>query len=244
MSSNGRFRTTRWTVVLRAAVEDPAGRRPAFADLYELYQRPLYVVARARGFSHDDAVDALQEFFCTLLDGRVLAEADQRRGPFRSFLLTVWRRFLTDQYRRDAAAKRGGGNTKISITVLPDAVFETMPANARDENAREEDGACVFDREWAEALLNSTRQNVLASYDERGRKTLAEALLPLLTVSMDALKCEELANQLDLSTTAIKVALHRLRARFGQALREAVLQTVDDPSEVDGEIDALLKVIH
>ena len=238
MSNNGRFRTTRWTVVLRAAVEDPAGRRPAFADLYELYQRPLYVVARARGFSHDDAVDALQEFFCTLLDGRVLAEADQRRGPFRSFLLTVWRRFLTDQYRRDAAAKRGGGNT-ISITVLPDAVFETMP-----RHAREEEGSSVFDREWAEALLNSTRQNVLASYDERGRKTLAEALLPLLTVSMDALKCEELANQLDLSTTAIKVALHRLRARFGQALREAVLQTVDDPSEVDGELDALLKVMH
>lgn len=167
-----------------------------------------------------------------------MAEADQRRGPFRSFLLTVWRRLLTDQYRRDAAAKRGGGNT-ISITVLPDAVFETMP-----RHAREEEGSRVFDREWAEALLNSTRQNVLASYDERGRKTLAEALLPLLTVSMDALKCEELANQLDLSTTAIKVALHRLRARFGQALREAVLQTVDDPSEVDGELDALLKVIH
>lgn len=240
MSEQGRFATTRWTVVLQAAREDPGGQRPALAELYQQYQQPLYVVARVRGLAHEDTVDALHDFFCELLDGNMLAAADQQRGRFRAFLLTVWRRFLTDVYRRGAALKRGGEHQLLSIHVVADASFDQRLAAIGDSVADQD--AC-FDLEWAESVLRRTRQLLLAGYQERGRAALAEALLPLLTVPLDGVRCAELAAQLELSTTAIKVALHRLRSRFGQLLRQVVAETVDHPDEIDDELDALLRIV-
>jgi RNA polymerase sigma-70 factor (ECF subfamily) len=39
------------------------------------------------------------------------------------------------------------------------------------------------------------------------------------------------------------VAVHRLRRRYGDNLREEIAATVDDPSEVDGEIRALFAAL-
>jgi hypothetical protein len=41
---------------------------------------------------------------------------------------------------------------------------------------------------------------------------------------------------------AVRVALHRLRKRYRGALEEVIADTVADKSEVDAEIDYLLKV--
>ena len=138
MNEQGRFATTRWTVVLQAAREDPGGQRPALAELYQQYQQPLYVVARVRGLSHEDTVDALHDFFCELLDGNMLAAADQQRGRFRAFLLTAWRRFLTDIYRRGAALKRGGEHQRVSIHVVADASFDQRLVAIGDSVAEQE----------------------------------------------------------------------------------------------------------
>ncbi len=67
---------------------------------------------------------------------------------------------------------------------------------------------------------------------------------PCLTESPNAQQYSELAVQLNSSTSAVKVALHRLRTRFGTLLREAVSETVDHPSEVDREIRELLELIR
>ena len=42
--------------------------------------------------------------------------------------------------------------------------------------------------------------------------------------------------RLDMNEGAVRVALHRLRRRFGEALRAQVAQTVSTPEEVEEEI--------
>jgi len=50
----------------------------------------------------------------------------------------------------------------------------------------------------------------------------------------------ELMSQLDLKASALKMAVHRLRKRFGELLRDEIAQTVSTPAEVEDEIRQLI----
>jgi RNA polymerase sigma-70 factor (ECF subfamily) len=45
------------------------------------------------------------------------------------------------------------------------------------------------------------------------------------------------------SATAVKVALHRLRRRLGELVREQVLATLADPGELEEELGRLLEAL-
>jgi hypothetical protein len=49
---------------------------------------------------------------------------------------------------------------------------------------------------------------------------------------------------LGLSEGAVKVAVHRLRKRYGEVLRVEIAGTVSNPREVDGEIRHLITVLN
>ncbi len=46
-----------------------------------------------------------------------------------------------------------------------------------------------------------------------------------------------------MSEGAVKVAVHRLRKRWGELLRAGVAETVADPAEVELELRYLLRVL-
>ncbi len=247
--NNEGFQTTHWTMVFRAAAANPVVARPALSDLFERYRHPLYGVARARGLSAEDAADAVQEFFCHLIEGDALSNADQDRGRFRAFLQTAWTRFLVDQYRKQSALKRGGAAVSLSLdSAVLEEVWQKSPVSTNWSSKSNTSHPTfsldsVFLGQWAHALVEATKQELLAGYAQRGKSALASELLPLLTVSVDQARAESLARGLGMSPTAIKVALHRLRARFGETLRARVSETVDDPADIDDELDALLNAL-
>lgn len=237
MAGSG-FQTTRWTMIMRASAADPQIARPAVADLFLRYQQPLYSVARARGFSSEDAADAVQDFFCRLLRGELLSEYCPERGRFRTFLSVIWRRFLIDQYRRAKAEKRGGeqGVMSLSATGL-EAAWKAASSQGEVSEDR------VFLQQWAEALVLATRGELVASYAERGKGAVAEVLLPEMTRELDRERAELLGERLGMTAAAIKVAVHRLRERFGAILREKVAETVADDDSIDDELAAILAAL-
>ena len=88
------FHTTRWTIVMRAAQNQTLGGNSALTELCRLYWYPLYMFARRRGHSPDDAQDLTQGFFLHLLQHRALAGVDRLKGKFRSFLLASFQNHL------------------------------------------------------------------------------------------------------------------------------------------------------
>jgi hypothetical protein len=46
-----------------------------------------------------------------------------------------------------------------------------------------------------------------------------------------------------MSESAVGVAVHRLRQRFGQVVREVIAQTVTNPAEIDDEIRYMLSAL-
>ena len=111
------FATTHWSAV--AACAQPGGvsaeeAHAALAALCRQYWPSLYSFARRRGQRLADAQDLTQEFFGYLLEHRLYERAEPAKGRFRSFLLTVFKRFLADADKRATSQKRGGGQNSSS----------------------------------------------------------------------------------------------------------------------------------
>jgi RNA polymerase sigma factor (sigma-70 family) len=234
---NSQFATTQWTVVWQAAEEDSNHGRPALTEIVRRYWQPLYSYARRRGYSSEDAEDATQEFLSHVMSGQLLESADPAKGKFRSFLLTAWKRFLVDEYRKQNASRRGG-----------DAEIHSLNVGAGEQNwlelsSRDPDPDRTFHLSWANSLLDEARLRIRDEYSAKGKAALVDVLLPRLTHSMDSQAYAQLGAELKMSSGAIKVALHRLRQRFGSALREVVVETVEDSRDVDAELNEMLRVL-
>jgi RNA polymerase sigma factor (sigma-70 family) len=91
------FSTTRWSLVVAAGRRNSPDADVALETLCGAYWFPLYAYVRSRGHNAYDARDLTQEFFTRLLEKDFLQSADPQRGRFRSFLLTVLKRFLSKE---------------------------------------------------------------------------------------------------------------------------------------------------
>jgi len=101
---NVRFQPTAWTVV-RGARE---GSRDALDRLIAVYWKPVYFFIRRRGHDVETAKDLTQGFFGSLLERDFFGAVSADKGRFRSYLLGALSHYLSDDYDRSRAQKRGG----------------------------------------------------------------------------------------------------------------------------------------
>ncbi len=212
------FAATRWTVVLTAG----RGQSRALEDLCRTYWYPLYAYVRRRGYLAHEAEDLTQEFFARLLAKNYLADVEREKGKFRSFLLASLKHFLANEWDKARAQKRGGRFTFISADA--ETKYRAEPA---DELSPDK----LLDRQWALALLDQVLARLAAE-----EPADFEHLKPYLTAGGGAIPYAEVAGKLDMTEGAVKVAVHRLRKRYRQLLREEIAHTVASPAEVDEEI--------
>ncbi|MFO0941809.1 MAG: hypothetical protein U0930_13725 [Pirellulales bacterium] len=232
------FATTQWTLVWQAASDDSNHSRPALEHFIQSYWQPLYYYARQNGLSLTDAEDATQEFLSEILDGKLLSQANPIKGRFRSYLLTAWKRFLVDEYRKAGRQKAGGNLRRWSIDTAASESGWQLLASRNQEPDR------AFTLAWANSVLAQVQQQLSKDYLDRGRQSLFQILWPMLTQPLDAAEYDRLAKHLGMSASSVKVAIHRLRQRYGETLRAVVADTVDDASEVDRELAELLEALR
>lgn len=78
---------------------------------------------------------------------------------------------------------------------------------------------------------------------KRSQTDLFAALRQTLLGLRESQPYAELAVKLDLSESAVKVAVHRLRKRYRDLIRDEIANTLDDPREVEGEMRYLFQVL-
>lgn len=227
------FRTTRWSLVLAGGHAAPEVRRRALEDLARIYWVPLYAFARRRGLSTDDAADGTQGFFARLIARGDLERIRPEGGRFRAWLLVAFRHFLSNERERARASKRGGGRELFSLDA------GEAEARFRAASVDEETPERVFERAWVQELLAEVLGRLRAEQERIGRAALFDHLRPALTADPDAPRLAEVAAAVTMTENAVKVALHRLRRRFGELLREEVAATVETPEETEEELRAL-----
>jgi RNA polymerase sigma-70 factor (ECF subfamily) len=242
MAADGRFRTTHWSLVLRAArAGEPAGGTPAaeaLEGLAQCYWYPLYAYVRRRGYREEDALDLTQGFFARLFERGDLATAAPERGRFRAFLLTALQHHLAGAAEEARALKRGGGRAPLSIDAsAADTRYAGEPSHAETPER-------LYERAWAKALLARTLERLEADYAARGKRELFEALKGVLAGGDAGATYAEIGRTLGLSEGAVKVAVYRLRARYRAELWREVAETLADPAEVEDELRRLFQALE
>src|SRR5688572_27940665 len=222
------FRTTHWTQVL-AAIGESTEAKQALRDLCEVYYGPVEAFVRRYRAVRDDARDLTHEFFARLLEGNSLRGVEPTQGRFRSYLLGAVKHFLSDQADRTLAEKRGSGQTPQSLHASPghdrSERQEHTSLDVADPHGFPPDA--YFDRQWALAIVEKAMSVLQAESRDRGAKEHFEVLRRWLIPSEDGAIAAEAARALDMTDGAFKVAVHRLRKRFRQLVRDQIASSVD-----------------
>ena len=233
----GQFRTTQWSLVIAAGDDRNPRFHQALSDLCESYWYPVYAYVRRRGGDADSAQDLTQGFFSSLLERNTLAAADRERGRFRSFLLTALKFYLADEHDRATAKKRGAGVVAMSLDLEGAEERYRLEAEPDDTPDR------AYERRWALEVLDLTHRRLRTEIERSAHPERAQRLARYLTGDGDEAGYREVAEELGMTESAVKVAVHRLRKRFGALLREEVERTVGDPGETEGELRFLLAAL-
>jgi DNA-directed RNA polymerase specialized sigma24 family protein len=231
------FLTTRWTLVLAAGRPNSAHATQALEELCRAYWYPLYAYVRRQGHSKEDSEDLVQGFFSRFLDKNYLATLSRDKGKFRAFLLASLKHYLANEWDRAHRLKRGG-----HLTILPldwadaETRYGIDPADQLTPDK-------LYDRAWAVTVLERVLIRLRQETAAEGKSALFEAAKSFLSLGKDAGPYSLTAASLGMSESALRVAVHRLRRRYRELLRDEIAHTLSDPRQLEEEFRSLLQAV-
>jgi RNA polymerase sigma factor (sigma-70 family) len=209
----------------------------ALAQLCELYWPPLYSYARRLGHSAEDAQDLTQAFFTRFLEKQFVEAANPTRGRFRSFLLACFKHFMANERDRESAQKRGGGRPPVALAFdAAEAQYEAEPATALTPEA-------LYEKQWARGVIDRVMATLGVECADAGKEKVFTHVKDLLVGEKSDAGYRSLAEALGTTEGALKVTIHRLRARFRHLLRAEIAATVSDDAAIDDELRHLMAVL-
>jgi RNA polymerase sigma-70 factor (ECF subfamily) len=228
---------TSWGLVLRARAEDSLEARSALDQLAKTYWLPVYGYVRRKVTDPEKALDLTQEFFATFLEKRWIESADRAKGRFRTFLLVVLDRFLSDQYDRERAVKRGGAVQKASLDL------EKAERFLRLEPGEGSDPARAFTRQWALSVIRECLETLRGEMESKEQGEPYKAFVRFYGLDGQSTQptYATVARELGKNEDDVTNFLHRTRAAFRRILEDRILQSVESPAEVRSEIQTLFE---
>lgn len=237
MDTQRAFATTNWTVVFQAKDADPEVSGAAFNQICLAYRAPIYAYLRRQGHSPADAEDLTHDFYAHLMRQSFLDHLHHRDGRFRSFLLKFLKHFLSDVRDKARARKRGGGVEHVSFDDSEASLHKSMePAGGLTPDQ-------VYELKWAQTVMERSWSRLGDCYRADGNADLFEVLKDLGTDNEAGISYAAAGANLGLAEGTIKSAMHRMRLRHREIIRDEIAQTVSHPGEVDAEIRNLLMVL-
>ena len=229
-----KFVTTRWSKVLAA---DCSGEASDY--LCNTYWVPLYYYEFTQPRDHSDAEDKVQGFFEFAIGTKLFAKADPARGRFRSFLVKSYENFVRVMHRKERAAKRGGASGQVSLD--HDTVREWVEHHLADGATPE----MVLDLQWALQIQRRAQDRMQQEWPA----SLYDYLSPVIYGEKGELKYAEVGRRLGRSEGAIMQAVHRMKRRYHEVLRQETAQTqpqvsAANPAVIDEDLHYALTLLQ
>jgi DNA-directed RNA polymerase specialized sigma24 family protein len=234
--ARGLFEPTPWSAVLAAGNSDHPSRRTALETLCTVYWPPLHAYIRRKVNDPHLAQDLTQSFFHRLLAGRTLQFVDPARGRFRTFLIQAFEWHLANEFREARTLRRGG---QSRMTALDFAAVENQLPQDSSQTAEQ-----IFERQWALTLLQLTLERLRQEQQSDDRRLRQFDVLKGFLTGQEreggyAVACR----QLDITESAARMAVSRLRSRYREIIRSEILRTVSSSQDVDDEIRQLFRAL-
>ena len=233
------FRSTLWTVVLKAKDLSSPDRRQALETLIQTYWKPIYFFVRRKGNDPDTSKDMVQGFFAALLEKNFLQYVERGKGKFRSFLLTALEHFMINEYERIRAEKRGGGRLSFSLD------FSEAESQVSGRPGQGETPEKVFLQNWAHRVMAEALRELKRDYVEEGRDAEFEALrLHLTEGTHGAPSYAEIAGTLGLTEDDIRKRIYRAREGYRKAIYEVTRSYTDNEDDAQEELRDLFSAFE
>jgi RNA polymerase sigma factor (sigma-70 family) len=227
-----RFPTTAWSMIRVAQDRDDPACLAAMNRCMAAYWRPVFYFLRAKGYPLHRAEDLTQEFFLRFYERGWIERADPQRGRFRTFLLTVLTRFLSDQRTERAPRQQVFDDRLVTVSVLlgeSDRTFEP-PDNRTPEQ--------IFMQQWARSVIADVQQCLETWCSNRGRpdwyRIFCQVYLP--AAGSPRISQQTLADQLHLSRDQVRYGLEEVNRQFVELLRAEVAEQIGSGEDLDTEI--------
>ena len=231
---SGPFPETPWTHVRQAGGEDTLAQTSLEA-ICRMYWAPLYAFARRSELTPAEAEDVTQAFFAHLLTDQTLTSMDQSKGRMRSYLLTAMKHFISNWRRDERTVKRGGRLLRVEFDTS-----EIEGLCAQQSGGLSPDA--FFERRWAVTLLDHALKSLEQEQAQSGRGEQFTVLSEFLMNHGKDAQHADAALKLGINEGAARVAVHRLRKRYRELVREHVAATVGSEAEVEDELRHLLSL--
>lgn len=230
------FETTRWSIVQRAGLgaEESSG---AMEELCQAYWKPLFVYLRRRGYSRDAAEEELQSFFLVFLEKNYVMKADAELGRFRTYIITALNRFLSKSAEKSNTQKRGKNIVFVRIDLEEgESLLEQLGSSELSPEA-------AFERQWAYSILNQALAQLDLYYARIRKQTLYEKIKPILASPGMTVDYNEVAENLAMTQSALRVAVHRMKTRYRDCIMEIIEDTVASPEDIESELHHLMDAV-
>lgn len=218
-----------------------AEARAALEILCCAYWPPLYCVARQKQLSQHDAQDTVQGFFESLLRRETFTAVDEKLGKLRTYLLSAFDNYCAQQWRKATRQKRGSGAEHVELGghIHSDKAEQRFLKTSADCLSIE----ALYNREWAQSLLERSLAALRADYASRGWLERYELLVSSLLQQDEKATLEDLAKSNNTTGAALRVTLHRMRGHFRDKIERELAATLDtdDPKLIREEIAELFK---
>ncbi len=226
-----RFATTHWSVVVCAGRGRTPGAGRALAALCANYWFPLYAFVRRAGHAADEAQDLTQAFFAELLAKDVSGGG---RPAARQVPLVPARgdQALSGQTTATPGAQKRGGHQALFSLDFDSGENRYRRIEPADNLTPER----LYEKRWALALLDLVFARLREEFSATGKLPQFDRLKQFLAGRPGDVSYRELAEELGMTEGAVKVAVHRMRRRYRDLLKEEIAQTVSGPEELEDEL--------
>lgn len=236
-SRTGLLPHTPWTQLMRARGGDTVAQE-ALGQVVGLYWRPIHICIQKRGFDSHDAEDITQEFLSSIVQKGQFDRVDPAKGRLRSYLLTALNHHLANVWRDRTTQRRGSGSAHVSLDAAPEeghAVLELPDLRTPDDE---------FDREWALTVLDNVLNELRADYASQGKEQLFDILCPALNVADGQTDSAAMGEALAMNSSAVRVAIHRMRLRYRNLLYRHIAATVEREDQIEEEIRGMISMLR
>ena len=226
------FPSTRQSIVAAIGSERHEVRRSAYDRLVTAYWKPVFKYVRLKWHATpDDAADLTQGFFLRALEKDFFAGFDPARARFRTYLRTCLDGFVANVRKADSRLKRGGG-----VALVPLDFEEAERELQQQAGSQVADFDAYFHREWLRSLFAAAIGRLRESCTAKGRPARFTAFerYDLASDNRPRPTYDELARDLDLSTSTLTNELAAARREF----RRLVLEVLREQCETDEEFEA------
>ncbi|MEI6475018.1 MAG: hypothetical protein WCO75_06460 [Planctomycetota bacterium] len=207
------------------------------------YWGSIYAYIRQSGRRDEEARELTQGFIADVLLGRnLLGRLDEKRGQFRTLLLSAVRNYLADVYRFNHAARRHPGDGRIVHS--DDGSNDTLPD--RQSPAPES----AFHRAWISMLIrdasDAMRAECIANQRDMQWDVFESRILRPMLEGAPPPSYESLMARWNLTALSqVSNTIVSMRRLFASHLVRGVSATVDtSPAGARGELRELLSLLE